>query len=130
LLIYLTPITGIRPLSALGVAHMFQRRRLVRQWHEDFPAIHTEGGLPGSESAGIVVFICERLVDLEEDSSPHEEDLEVQTSKVEGASEAGADTIGISSPPDPRPDARYIWDEIPLLDVEQSRLKVRANELA
>lgn len=109
---------------------MFQRRRLVRQWHEDFPAIHTEGGLPGSESAGIVVFICERLVDLEEDSSPHEEDLEVQTSKVEGASEAGADTIGISSPPDPRPDARYIWDEIPLLDVEQSRLKVRANELA
>jgi hypothetical protein len=39
---------------------------LVRQWHEDFPALHSEGGLPGSESAGIVAFIRERLVDLEE----------------------------------------------------------------
>ncbi|KAJ7840185.1 hypothetical protein B0H14DRAFT_3458271 [Mycena olivaceomarginata] len=51
----------------LGVVHLFQRRALVRRWHEDFPAIHTEGGLAGSENAGIVAFIRERLVDLDED---------------------------------------------------------------
>ncbi|KAJ7323195.1 hypothetical protein DFH08DRAFT_817774 [Mycena albidolilacea] len=56
-----------RPLSALGVVHIFQRRALVRRWHEGFPTIHTEGGLPGSENAGIVAFIRERLVDLGED---------------------------------------------------------------
>ncbi|KAF7367176.1 Short-chain dehydrogenase/reductase family protein [Mycena sanguinolenta] len=58
---------GRRPLSALGVVHLFQRRSLVRRWHEDFPALHTEGGLPGSENAGIVAFIRERLVDVGED---------------------------------------------------------------
>ncbi|KAJ7208618.1 hypothetical protein GGX14DRAFT_633474 [Mycena pura] len=58
---------GRRPLSALGVVHLFQRRSLSRQWHEDFPALHTEGGLPGSESAGIVAFIRERLVDVGDD---------------------------------------------------------------
>ncbi|KAK7030142.1 hypothetical protein R3P38DRAFT_2524490, partial [Favolaschia claudopus] len=56
--------------SALGIVHVFQRRALVRQWHEDFPAIRTEGGLPGSKSAGIVAFIRDRLVDLEEDPRP------------------------------------------------------------
>ncbi|KAJ7864637.1 hypothetical protein B0H14DRAFT_3443458 [Mycena olivaceomarginata] len=35
---------GRRPLSALGLVHILQRRRLVRQWQDDFPAIHTEGG--------------------------------------------------------------------------------------
>ncbi|KAF7367177.1 Short-chain dehydrogenase/reductase family protein [Mycena sanguinolenta] len=55
---------GRRPLSALGVVHLFQRRALVRKWSEDFPAIHTEGGLPGSQNAGVVAFIRERLVDL------------------------------------------------------------------
>ncbi|KAJ6450793.1 hypothetical protein C8R45DRAFT_1042791 [Mycena sanguinolenta] len=64
---------GRRPLSALGVVHLFQRRDLVRQWHEDFPALHTEGGLPGSENAGIVAFIRERLVDLGEDPRNVEE---------------------------------------------------------
>ncbi|KAJ6517833.1 hypothetical protein DFH09DRAFT_1098629 [Mycena vulgaris] len=58
---------GRRPLSALGVVHVFQRRTLVRRYYEDFPMIHTEGGAPGSDSAGIVAFIRERLVDLEED---------------------------------------------------------------
>ncbi|KAJ7203110.1 hypothetical protein GGX14DRAFT_399072 [Mycena pura] len=52
---------GRRPLSALGVAHLFQRQKLVHQWHEDFPALRTEGGLPGSESAGIVAFIRQSL---------------------------------------------------------------------
>ncbi|KAJ6568881.1 hypothetical protein B0H19DRAFT_1134143 [Mycena capillaripes] len=55
---------GRKPLSALGVIHLFQRRGLIRQWHQDFPALHTEGGLPGSESAGIVAFIRERMVDV------------------------------------------------------------------
>ncbi|KAK6977152.1 hypothetical protein R3P38DRAFT_3377665 [Favolaschia claudopus] len=58
---------GRKPLSALGILHIFQRGALVRRWYDDFPAIQTEGGLPGSQSAGIVAFIRERLVDLEED---------------------------------------------------------------
>jgi len=58
---------GRSPLSALGVVHLFQRQSLSRQWHEDFPALHTEGGLPGSESAGIVAFIRERLVAVGDD---------------------------------------------------------------
>ncbi|KAJ7902859.1 hypothetical protein B0H14DRAFT_2555335 [Mycena olivaceomarginata] len=45
------------------------RHHLVCQWHKDFPAIHTEGGLPSSKSAGIIAFIHEHLVDLRED--PH-----------------------------------------------------------
>ncbi|KAK7014032.1 short-chain dehydrogenase/reductase family protein [Favolaschia claudopus] len=56
---------GHRPLSALGIVHIFQRDRLVRQWHEDYPALRTEGGMPRSENAGIVAFLRERLVDLE-----------------------------------------------------------------
>ncbi|KAF7364630.1 hypothetical protein MVEN_00332300 [Mycena venus] len=55
-----------RPLSALGMIHIFQKRALMQNWNEDFPALHTEGGLPGSESAGIVAFIRERLVDVDE----------------------------------------------------------------
>ncbi|KAJ7636619.1 hypothetical protein FB45DRAFT_1055953 [Roridomyces roridus] len=55
-----------RPLSALGVVHIFQRSSLKRQWNQDFPALRTEGGIPGSESAGIVAFIRERLVDVGE----------------------------------------------------------------
>ncbi|KAF7378257.1 Short-chain dehydrogenase/reductase family protein [Mycena sanguinolenta] len=66
-------VFGRRPLSALGVVHLFQRRALVRNWYEDFPAIQTEGGLPGSENAGIVAFIRERLVDLGENPRDIEE---------------------------------------------------------
>jgi hypothetical protein len=78
----LTPIPARRPLSALGIVHIFQRRSLVRQWHEDFPTLHSEGGLPGSGSAGIIAFIRERLVDVGDDPrSNHESpnDLEAQT---------------------------------------------------
>ncbi|KAJ7798336.1 hypothetical protein B0H14DRAFT_2617987 [Mycena olivaceomarginata] len=77
----LRKLTGQRPLSALGVVHLLQRRALVRRWHEDFPAIYTEGGLPGSENAGIVAFVRERLVDLSEDpreSGQHPNDIEAQ----------------------------------------------------
>ncbi|KAJ7128309.1 hypothetical protein C8R44DRAFT_873034 [Mycena epipterygia] len=59
---------GRRPLSALGAVHIFQRRALARQWHRDFPALHSEGGRPGSESAGIVAFLRDRLMDLDSDS--------------------------------------------------------------
>ncbi|KAJ6543076.1 hypothetical protein B0H19DRAFT_1268245 [Mycena capillaripes] len=123
---------GRRPLSALGVVHMFQRRRLVRQWHEDFPAIHTEGGLPGSESAGIVAFIRERLVDLGEDprATEAQSDVESQPSPVEREKE-GDDTSSVLLSVAPTPQragnyptskylaqSGYILDEILLLDVD------------
>ncbi|KAJ6559845.1 hypothetical protein B0H19DRAFT_1069575 [Mycena capillaripes] len=70
---------GRRPLSALGIVHIFERRRLVRQWHRDFPALRTEGGTPGFEGAGIVAFLRERLVDIGDDEEfPVEPDLEAQ----------------------------------------------------
>ncbi|KAJ6478615.1 hypothetical protein C8R47DRAFT_639286 [Mycena vitilis] len=60
---------GRRSLSALGVAHIFQRHKLTQNWNEDFPALYTEGGLPGSTSAGIVAFLRERLVDLDDENN-------------------------------------------------------------
>ncbi|KAJ7676040.1 hypothetical protein DFH06DRAFT_1318176 [Mycena polygramma] len=68
---------GRRSLSALGIVHIFQRRKLTQNWNEDFPALHTEGGLPGSRSAGIVAFLRERLVDLDDKDNAHG-DLESQ----------------------------------------------------
>ncbi|KAF7325313.1 Short-chain dehydrogenase/reductase family protein [Mycena venus] len=70
-----------RSLSALGIVHIFQRRTLIRKWNEDFPALHTEGGRPGSKSAGIVAFLRERLVDL--DDEDHSGDLEAQNTTSE-----------------------------------------------
>ncbi|KAJ7617766.1 hypothetical protein FB45DRAFT_214510 [Roridomyces roridus] len=55
---------GSRHLSALGMAHIFQRGTLIRRWHEDFPKLHTEGGQPGSKDAGVVAFIRQRLLDV------------------------------------------------------------------
>ncbi|KAJ7234812.1 hypothetical protein C8J57DRAFT_1479845 [Mycena rebaudengoi] len=71
---------GRRPLAALGIVHLFQRRGLIKQWHEDFPALHDEGGRPGDASAGIVAFIRERLVDLDpvEGQDVFTKDLEAQ----------------------------------------------------
>ncbi|KAJ7168616.1 hypothetical protein C8R46DRAFT_1033825 [Mycena filopes] len=115
--------SGRRPLSALGLAHIFQRTRLERQWHEDFPAIHTEGGLPGSESAGIVTFIRERLVDLGEDPRTAEgkdsDDIEAQTAEEVDERHpldnvpAHMKTLG-SAP-------GYIPDETPLLDMNRKQ---------
>jgi hypothetical protein len=48
---------------------MFQKRTLMRNWCDDFPSLHTEGGLPGSESAGIVAFLRERLLDVDDPNS-------------------------------------------------------------
>ncbi|KAF7360459.1 Short-chain dehydrogenase/reductase family protein [Mycena venus] len=58
-----------------------RRRTLTRKWNEDFPALHTEGGHPGSKSAGIVAFLRERLVDL--DDEDHSGDLEAQNTTSE-----------------------------------------------
>ncbi|KAJ6480390.1 hypothetical protein C8R45DRAFT_1155415 [Mycena sanguinolenta] len=74
-------LLGRRPLSALGIVHIFQRKALIRKWHEDFPALHSEGGRPGSESAGIVAFLRERLVAVDDDDIP-EDDLEAQNSST------------------------------------------------
>ncbi|KAJ7826886.1 hypothetical protein B0H14DRAFT_1243640 [Mycena olivaceomarginata] len=72
---------GRRPLSALGLVHVFQRRTLARQWHADLPALRTEGGQPGSGSAGIIAFIRERLIDIDQDpQATAEKDLEAQHS--------------------------------------------------
>lgn len=92
----LTIHSGRRPLSALGVIHIFQRRALVRQWNEDFPALHSEGGLPGSASAGIVAFIRERLVDVGNDSGfiqAHHNDAEAQTGAEAGGSHGSSPNL-------------------------------------
>ncbi|KAJ7885820.1 hypothetical protein B0H13DRAFT_2343086 [Mycena leptocephala] len=63
---------NIIPLSALGVAHVLQRKRLAEKWHEDFPAIHTEGGSPDLKvleslrlsGSGLWTFKCQKAVHL------------------------------------------------------------------
>ncbi|KAJ6497356.1 hypothetical protein C8R45DRAFT_125323 [Mycena sanguinolenta] len=75
---------GRRPMSALGLIHIFQRRTLVRRWHTDFPALRTEGGQPGSESAGVVAFIRERLIDVGQDDQTN--DTEAQHSRSNSGS--------------------------------------------
>ncbi|KAJ7492953.1 hypothetical protein B0H11DRAFT_2006736 [Mycena galericulata] len=75
---------GTRPLSALGLVHVVQRSSLVKNWYQDFPALRTEGGQPGTENAGIVAFIRQRLVDVgpdeEVESDQRTIDLEAQDS--------------------------------------------------
>ncbi|KAF7365966.1 Short-chain dehydrogenase/reductase family protein [Mycena venus] len=127
---------GRRPLSALGLVHIFQRRRLERQWRADFPALHSEGGLPGSKSAGIVAFLRERLVDLGEEPEGTEReslDLEAQIAKVVQADD-DEDDIPISKSQTFQHsktnsatkllETGYILDEIPLLDVDVGQGKV------
>ncbi|KAJ7764941.1 hypothetical protein B0H16DRAFT_432501 [Mycena metata] len=109
---------GRRPLSALGIVHIFQRRRLERQWREDFPALRTEGGLPGSESAGIVAFICERLVDSGDDPD-QPDDVEAQKQSKAGESNDGAETTESERIPDSSTqELRSIPGEIPVPDVD------------
>ncbi|KAF7365973.1 Short-chain dehydrogenase/reductase family protein [Mycena venus] len=79
---------GRRPLSALGILHIFQSSSLKRKWHEDFPTIRTEGGCPGSQEAGIVAFVRDRLVDLGDD----DED-EFLFEKSHGDLKSGRDSI-------------------------------------
>ncbi|KAJ6540466.1 hypothetical protein B0H19DRAFT_1313155 [Mycena capillaripes] len=78
---------GRRPLSALGIVHLFQGRTLMKQWNEAFPTLHDEGGRPGDESAGIVAFIRERLVNYER----LEEDDDAKDAGTENDSEAQDD---------------------------------------
>ncbi|KAJ7120113.1 hypothetical protein C8R44DRAFT_736966 [Mycena epipterygia] len=83
---------GRRPLSALGAIHIFQRRALARQWHRDFPALHSEGGRPGSDSAGIVAFLRDRLVDLDSDSEDdNPSDLETESGTICSATNTNVD---------------------------------------
>ncbi|KAJ7891936.1 hypothetical protein B0H14DRAFT_2687709 [Mycena olivaceomarginata] len=107
-----------RPLSALGVVHIFQRRALVRRWHEDFPAIHTEGGPPGSQNAGIVAFIRERLVDLGEDPHASRQGENANDSQESARSSISANEGSLDAG-EARPG--YILDEMPLLDVDLGR---------
>ncbi|KAF7373042.1 hypothetical protein MSAN_00511700 [Mycena sanguinolenta] len=102
---------GRRPLSALGLVHIFQRRNLVRRWHQDFPTIHTEGGLPGSKSAGIVAFIRERLVDLGEDPRESEDESAVKDPNETETDSADEHDDNSSFP-------RYVLDEIPLMEID------------
>ncbi|KAJ7628939.1 hypothetical protein FB45DRAFT_867904 [Roridomyces roridus] len=74
---------GRRPLSALGIAHIFQRGALTGQWHKGFPKLRTEGGQPGSEDAGIVAFIRQRLIDIDENSKPHDDEISRPPSEME-----------------------------------------------
>ncbi|KAF7343456.1 Short-chain dehydrogenase/reductase family protein [Mycena venus] len=83
-----------RPLSALGMVHIFQRRKLIRKWNEDFPTLRTEGGLPGSNSAGVVAFLRERLVDFDDDDS----DLEAQNSSSDPGVVSGDEVHAIQPP--------------------------------
>ncbi|KAJ7711344.1 hypothetical protein B0H14DRAFT_3021088 [Mycena olivaceomarginata] len=95
-----------RPLSALGIVHIFQLRKLTRKWNEDFPALYTEGGQPGSKSAGIVAFLRERLVDL--DDKDHSGDLEAQNTTLEQvyhpvSMKDDAEVSGKATPTKPKP---------------------------
>ncbi|KAJ7669904.1 hypothetical protein DFH06DRAFT_1372298 [Mycena polygramma] len=122
---------GRRPLSALGIAHLFQRRTLTRRWHEDFPALQTEGGRPGSESAGIVAFIRERLVDIDNrDELCTDADVEELTQDIPAAElqpkAAMSSTEGDGSlapatseaSADGAIELAYQLDEIPLFDLQ------------
>ncbi|KAF7357203.1 Short-chain dehydrogenase/reductase family protein [Mycena sanguinolenta] len=88
---------GRRPLSALGLIHIFQRRALVRRWHTDFPTLRTEGGQPGSEDAGVVAFIRERLIDINDEDAQvtNKNDLRAQRSRSNSGSEE--DLIEVST---------------------------------
>ncbi|KAK7022611.1 hypothetical protein R3P38DRAFT_1121802 [Favolaschia claudopus] len=123
---------GRRPMTALGIAHIFQRGALIRQWNQDFPAIRTEGGLPGSANAGIVAFIRDRLVDLDTDPR-NETDIEAQNLEIE-AKEQLTETFQHSScveddvivrPRSARGEIGYMLDELPLLDID---LGLRDNQ--
>ncbi|KAJ7476275.1 hypothetical protein B0H11DRAFT_2031847 [Mycena galericulata] len=114
-----TFVNGRRPLSALGAIHIFQRRALIRQWHVDFPALHTEGSRPGSNSAGIVAFIRERLVDVgddesnDEDGHPNDEETDMMPSTdSRGLTRSIPQLAGYLR------SAGYIMDEHPFPDTE------------
>jgi hypothetical protein len=55
----------------------------MQNWHVDFPALRTEGGRPGSEDAGIIAFLRERLVNVGDEEMPYPvRDAEARTSSA------------------------------------------------
>ncbi|KAJ6588322.1 hypothetical protein B0H19DRAFT_203264 [Mycena capillaripes] len=141
-----------RSLSALGIVHLFQRRKLIRNWNEDFPALYTEGGQPGSEPAGIVAFLRERLVDLDDedkdlddDEDGHPGDLEAQRPSLQSmhrpiASEDDVDAPTNEAPQELRPDTfelktllsstgRNLTPEVPCLRDTSVRNAVGPHEI-
>ncbi|KAF8895219.1 hypothetical protein BD779DRAFT_1498193 [Infundibulicybe gibba] len=58
-------VFGAKPIGFFGIVHQFQKKRLRHAWNVDFPKIKTEGGTPGTEEAGLVAFLRERLIDID-----------------------------------------------------------------
>lgn len=76
---------GHKPIGFFGLVHSFQKDRVRNAWNADFPNIKSEGGLPGSQEAGLVAFLRESLVDLggldgssDEEEEEQKEDSEAQ----------------------------------------------------
>jgi hypothetical protein len=103
-----------RPFSALGIIHIFQKRKLIQNWNDDFPLLHTEGGLPGSESAGIVAFLRERLLDVDSSNSKPKDAEAFPNSTISppvvSEKDAGADGIHSPSTPVERRDPPTTWE--------------------
>ncbi|KAJ7085268.1 hypothetical protein C8R44DRAFT_752868 [Mycena epipterygia] len=122
------------PLSALGFAHIFQWHNLTQKWHEEFPALHTEGGRPGSESAGIVAFLCEQLADLDDEYTAR--DLEAQASNINlhaesdpnGPGDNELETLGAPTSQNRKinPQAKYNLWRASSMSVQTSTYKARS----
>ncbi|KAJ7112843.1 hypothetical protein C8R43DRAFT_1040290 [Mycena crocata] len=91
----------MRPLSPLGLVHQLQRRSLMQKWNADFPAMYTEGGHPGSDTAGVVAFIRERLVDIDT-PSPTDPEAQIQTTTpaLNESNDRGIDAERVSNSED------------------------------
>jgi hypothetical protein len=59
-----------KPLGMFGLLHWLFVDRIRRQFADDFPNLHQEGGQPGDPHSGAVAFMRENMLDL----GPVEED--------------------------------------------------------
>jgi hypothetical protein len=59
-------LIGKKPLSTSGLIDYFQRERLHKAFHKDYPLIRKEGSSPGDENAGMIAYLRERFVDIED----------------------------------------------------------------
>ncbi|EDR01902.1 uncharacterized protein LACBIDRAFT_332904 [Laccaria bicolor S238N-H82] len=58
-----TFLTGIKPISFLGLAHSTQRGKIRKACHEEYPKIREQIRQPASER-GLLSFICDQLIDV------------------------------------------------------------------